>query len=92
MPVSVTEKATTAGALLDRHGGPLFRWRGGPARVMLGGMADVTRILNAIEAGEPTAAAELLPLVYDELRKLAAAWLRNENPKHGGGHHALLSP
>jgi RNA polymerase sigma factor (TIGR02999 family) len=47
---------------------------------MLGGMADVTRILNAIEAGEPTAAAELLPLVYDELRKLAAAWLRNENP------------
>jgi RNA polymerase sigma factor (TIGR02999 family) len=47
---------------------------------MLAGMADVTTILNAIEAGEPTAAAELLPLVYDELRKLAAAWLRNENP------------
>jgi DNA-binding GntR family transcriptional regulator len=44
---------------------------------MLGGMADVTRILSAIESGDPTAAAELLPLVYDELRKLAAARLSN---------------
>src|SRR5947207_2531576 len=40
---------------------------------MIGGMADVTRILEAIEAGDPEAAAELLPLVYGELRKLAAA-------------------
>lgn len=32
-------------------------------------MADVTQILAAVEAGDPTAAAELLPLVYDELRK-----------------------
>jgi RNA polymerase sigma factor (TIGR02999 family) len=43
-------------------------------------MADVTRILSAIEAGDPTAAAELLPLVYDELRRLAAAKLGCENP------------
>src|SRR4051794_41559225 len=47
---------------------------------MLGGMADVTQILNAIEQGDPHAAAELLPLVYDELRKLAAARLAEEKP------------
>jgi hypothetical protein len=35
-------------------------------------MADVTRILSAIERGDPQAAEQLLPLVYDELRKLAA--------------------
>jgi RNA polymerase sigma factor (TIGR02999 family) len=47
---------------------------------MLHGMADVTQILSAIEAGDPKAAAELLPLVYDELRKLAAARLAEEKP------------
>jgi RNA polymerase sigma factor (TIGR02999 family) len=47
---------------------------------MLGGMADVTHLLSAIEAGDPTAAAELLPLVYDELRSLAAARLAVERP------------
>ncbi len=47
---------------------------------MLGGMADVTHILNAIEQGDPHAAAELLPLVYDELRKLASARLAEEKP------------
>jgi RNA polymerase sigma factor (TIGR02999 family) len=47
---------------------------------MLGGMADVTQILQAIEAGDPHAAAELLPLVYDELRKLTAARLIDEKP------------
>jgi RNA polymerase sigma factor (TIGR02999 family) len=45
---------------------------------MLSGVADVTQILNAIEAGDPRAAADLLPLVYDELRKLAAARLAVE--------------
>jgi hypothetical protein len=35
-------------------------------------MSDVTRILSAIEKGDPSAAEQLLPLVYDELRKLAA--------------------
>ena len=35
-------------------------------------MSDVTRILSAIEQGDPHAAEELLPLVYEELRRLAA--------------------
>src|SRR5260221_8445174 len=43
-------------------------------------MTDVTRILSAIEAGDPRAAAQLLPLVYDELRQLAAQKLAHENP------------
>jgi RNA polymerase sigma factor (TIGR02999 family) len=47
---------------------------------MLGGVSDVTHILNAIEQGDLKAAAELLPLVYDELRKLAAARLAEEKP------------
>jgi RNA polymerase sigma factor (TIGR02999 family) len=49
---------------------------------MLGGMADVTRILNAIERGDPQAAADLLPLVYDELRRLAAARMAAERSDH----------
>jgi RNA polymerase sigma factor (TIGR02999 family) len=43
-------------------------------------MSEVTRILSAIEHGEPHAAAQLLPLVYDELRKLAAQKLAQEKP------------
>src|SRR5262249_18566042 len=43
-------------------------------------MSEVTRILSAIEQGDPTAAEQLLPLVYDELRKLAAAKLAHEDP------------
>jgi len=43
-------------------------------------MTDVTRILSAIEQGEPQAAERLLPLVYDELRKLAAHRLSQEKP------------
>jgi RNA polymerase sigma factor (TIGR02999 family) len=43
-------------------------------------MSDVTRILSAIEQGDPTAAGQLLPLVYDELRKLAAQRLAQEKP------------
>lgn len=45
-------------------------------------MTDVTRILSHIEAGDPSAAAQLLPLVYDELRKLAATRLARESPDH----------
>jgi RNA polymerase sigma factor (TIGR02999 family) len=41
---------------------------------------EVTRILSAIEQGDPHAAEQLLPLVYDELRKLAAAKLAQEKP------------
>jgi RNA polymerase sigma factor (TIGR02999 family) len=43
-------------------------------------MSEVTRILSAIEQGDPTAAEQLLPLVYDELRKLAAQRLAQEKP------------
>jgi len=43
-------------------------------------MSDVTRILSQIDAGDPAAAEQLLPLVYDELRKLAAARLAQEKP------------
>ena len=43
-------------------------------------MTDVTQILSRIESGDPNAAEQLLPLVYDELRKLAAARLADEKP------------
>lgn len=43
-------------------------------------MTDVTRILSAIEQGDPFAAEQLLPLVYDELRKLAQSKLAQEKP------------
>jgi RNA polymerase sigma factor (TIGR02999 family) len=43
-------------------------------------MSDVTQILSQIESGDPSAAEKLLPLVYDELRKLAAAKLAQEKP------------
>ena len=43
-------------------------------------MSDVTKILSQIESGDPSAAEQLLPLVYDELRKLAVAKLAQEKP------------
>jgi RNA polymerase sigma factor (TIGR02999 family) len=43
-------------------------------------MSDVSRILSAIEQGDPSAAERLLPLVYDELRRLAAQRLAQERP------------
>ena len=43
-------------------------------------MSDVTRILNAIEQGDARAANELLPIVYEELRRLAAQRLAHEKP------------
>src|SRR5213592_5132549 len=43
-------------------------------------MSEVTRILSAIDQGDPRAAEQLLPLVYDELRKLAAQRLAHEKP------------
>jgi RNA polymerase sigma factor (TIGR02999 family) len=47
---------------------------------MMAPMSDVTRILFAIEQGDPHAAEQLLPLVYDELRKLAAQKMAHEAP------------
>jgi hypothetical protein len=60
-------------------------WIGGQLRVGLGlttmrAMSDVTQILYRIDSGDPQAAEQLLPLVYDELRKLAAAKLAHEKP------------
>ena len=43
-------------------------------------MSDVTRILNSLEQGDASAADQLLPLVYDELRRLAAHKMANEKP------------
>jgi len=43
-------------------------------------VSDVTQLLDAVEKGEPRAAEELLPLVYEELRQLATARMANENP------------
>src|SRR5262245_58789842 len=43
-------------------------------------MSDVTQLLQKIETGDPSAAADLLPLVYDELRRLAAAQMASEKP------------
>ncbi len=45
-------------------------------------MSDVTRILSRIESGDPQAADELLPLVYDALRRLAAQKMTQESPDH----------
>src|SRR5262245_10618558 len=64
-----------------RHPGRLGR-RGGAGPASLAGvpMSDVTRILCAIEQGDPHAAGQLLPLVYDALRQLAAEKLAREKP------------
>src|SRR5436190_11902142 len=59
-----------------------MRPRPGRARGRMAAMADVTQILAAIEQGDPRAAEQLLPLVYDELRKLAAARMAPEAPDH----------
>ncbi len=53
-------------------------------------MSDVTQILNAIDAGDPLAVNQLLPLVYDELRKLAAGHMANEAPGHTLNATALV--
>lgn len=53
-------------------------------------MNQVTQILSAIEQGDPQAAGQLLPLVYDELRKLAAARMAAENPGHTLNATALV--
>jgi RNA polymerase sigma factor (TIGR02999 family) len=49
---------------------------------MLGGMAEVTDLLNAIERGDPDAHGRLWPIVYDELRRLAGAQMAREKAGH----------
>src|SRR4051794_32077962 len=53
-------------------------------------MSEVTRLLDAATAGDRQAAADLLPLVYDELRKLAAARMAAEAPGHTLAPTALV--
>ena len=53
-------------------------------------MTDVTRILSAIEQGDPAAAEQLLPFVYDELRRLAARAMAREAPGHSLNATALV--
>ena len=48
--------------------------------VYFSAMSEVTQILSRLDSGDPSASAELLPLVYEELRKLAAARLAQEKP------------
>jgi RNA polymerase sigma factor (TIGR02999 family) len=57
-------------------GHPPTQWR----TLLVKSMSEVTRILSAIEQGDPHAAEQLLPLLYDELRKLAAQKLGQEKP------------
>jgi hypothetical protein len=81
-----TNKATFSGARLlndmlrARSAGQGVSWccRGGLA--ILIAMSNVTDILSSIEQGDSKAAEKLLPLVYEELRKLAAAKLAHEMP------------
>jgi len=56
----------------------------------MGAMADVTRLLSQMESGDPAAAEELLPLVYDELRKLASMRMAAESPGHTLSATALV--
>src|SRR5262245_45546342 len=70
----------TGGRRIGRESIAGMRPRPGRARGRMAAMADVTQILSAAAAGDPKAAAELLPLVYDELRTLAAARLVEEKP------------
>ena len=51
-------------------------------------MTDVTHLLDAAAAGDRQAAADLLPLVYDELRKLAAVRMASESRAHPRPHRA----
>jgi len=59
-----------------------FRFAGGHFLPILAGVSEVTRILDEARQGDPTAADQLLPLVYEELRKLAAARMTNETASH----------
>ena len=52
--------------------------------------SDVTRLLSALANGDPAAMDQLLPVIYDELKRLAAAQLRRERGEHTLGATALV--
>src|SRR5439155_6200646 len=56
------------------------QWKRAQPCCTIGRMSEVTRILDQIQQGDPHAVAQLLPLVYDELRRLAAQKLAQEKP------------
>jgi len=61
------------------------QWHHADRGGILVSMTDVTQILSQIESGDPSAADQLLPLVYEELRNLAAAKLVYKKPGHSSG-------
>ena len=71
-------------------GPPAFRVVAVRCTATLIRMSEVTRLLDAAAAGDRKAAADLLPLVYDELRQLAAARMATENPDHTLNPTALV--
>src|SRR5262245_20636403 len=73
-------RASAPGRMSTAGGDTLFRLRGAAGRGMLTGMSDLTQLLDAAAAGDRQAASDLLPLVYDELRRLAAHRLAREGP------------
>src|SRR5262245_1653223 len=76
VPVWLANLGTGPRPCFDRPPGETWRL----SRGKLSSMSEVTRILSAIEQGDPSAAGDLLPLVYDELRKLAVQKLAQEKP------------
>ena len=68
----------------------VFTWFCCQLRIKSNVMSDVTRLLDAAAAGDRQAAADLLPLVYDELRALAAARMAAEAPGHTLNATALV--
>lgn len=57
-----------------------YRFDPFPVRCYESAVSDVTRLLERVQQGDPKAAGELLPVVYEELRKIAAARMANEQP------------
>src|SRR5439155_21686261 len=73
---SVSSPVAGIGRCRPENRGTMLRYQQRPATVM----SEATQILSAIDRGDPQAAEQLLPLVYDELRRLAAHKLAREAP------------
>src|SRR6516162_4252039 len=85
MPDAVPSRSTSSGPAPIRHAeqlvtGPDSRAPLKRASTWSAAVNEVTQILSAIAQGDPSAASQLLPLVYDELRGLAAQKLAHEHP------------
>jgi RNA polymerase sigma factor (TIGR02999 family) len=79
---SLSDGREQAGVCHERAVSGTVHWTTERLLAEVNSMGDVTLILSRIEAGDPTAAEELLPLVYQELRRLAAARMTDESPDH----------